>query len=132
MSNRSVQAMQALGRFGELAWFALPSESHPVYGYPQVPYLGWRYRSPREAIAQLIEDAVRALPTQTDWTLERTRRNWVLLPTRILLEARGLENPAFADVVHSVSVQDQEFCHRALSDFELIIQSLQQIQLPEE
>lgn len=93
--------------------------------------MGWRYASPRERVAQLIEETVRALPTQVEWTLDRTRRNWLLLPTRLLNEAQGLHNPAFAEVVHSVNVQDQEFCFRALSDFELIIESLRQVPIPE-
>jgi hypothetical protein len=54
-----------------------------------------------------------------------------LLPTRILREAGGLESPAFADAVQSVTVEDQDFCFRALSDFELIIQGLQRIPVPE-
>lgn len=128
MSTRSTQSRQALSRFGELAWFSLTLDSHPVYGYLQVPYMGWRYANPREEVAQLIEDVVKTSPTQVEWTLDRTRRNWLLLPTRILHDAQGLENPAFADAVHSVSVEDQEFCSRALSDFELIIQRLQQAQ----
>lgn len=93
--------------------------------------MGWRYTCPQEEVARLIEDIVKMSPTQVDWTLDRTRRNWVLVPTRIVHDAQGLENPAFADAVHSVNVEDQEFCSRALSDFELIIQRLQQAQIPE-
>ncbi|MPY50288.1 hypothetical protein [Streptomyces acidicola] len=123
--------MQVLSRFGELAWFSLPAETHPVYGYPQVPYMGWRYASPREGVAQLIEHSVSELQTQVEWTLDRTKRNWLLLPSRILSEAQGLDNPGFADVVHSINVHDQNFCFKALSDLELIIQSLQEVSIPE-
>jgi hypothetical protein len=132
MSTRGEQAMQVLSRFGELAWFKLPTEINPTYGYPQVPYVGWRYTRPQEGVAQLIETAVAALPTQVDWTLDRSRKNWVLIPTRILREAQGLANPAFRDVVHSVNTRDHEFCLSALSDFELIIQRLQQLPIPED
>lgn len=132
MSTRSVRAMQVLSRFGELAWFSLPSEKHPVYGYPQVPYMGWRYASTQEYVARLIEDAVGALSTEVEWTLDRTRKNWLLVPTRILREAHGLDSPAFANVVHSVNTQDHEFCFRALSDLDLILQRLQQIPIPKE
>ncbi|GAA4039156.1 hypothetical protein [Streptomyces shaanxiensis] len=131
MSARSVKAKQALTRFGELAWFSLPVEVNPVFGYPQVSYMGWRYQLPREGVAQLIEDVVRELQTQVEWTLDRTRRNWVLLPSRILIEAQGLEDPAFANVVHSINVHDQEFCSAALTDLELIIQRLQAVPIPE-
>lgn len=122
--------MQVLSRFGELAWFSLPSDKNPVHGHPQVPYMGWRYTSTQEDVARLIEDCVGALPTEVEWTLDRTRRNWLLVPTRILREAHGLESPAFANVVHSVNTQDYEFCFRALSDLDLIIQYLQQAPIP--
>ncbi|MET8803907.1 hypothetical protein [Streptomyces sp. NPDC004546] len=123
--------MQALSRFGELAWFKLPTEYNDVYGYHQVPYMGWRYTSPQEDVGQYIANAVREVPTQVEWELDRSRRNWILLPNRILREAQGLENPAFADVVHFINVNDREFCLKALSDFEQIILHLQQIPLPE-
>ncbi len=93
--------------------------------------MGWRYAFPEEGVAQLIEAAVRALPTQIDWEIDRTRRNWVLVPTRVLREAQGLADPSFRDVVHSINVQDQEFCLKALSDFDLIIQHLLQVHISE-
>lgn len=132
MSTRSVQAMRVLSRFGELAWFSLSAETHPVYGYSQVPYMGWRYESPQEKVAQLIEDAVNGLSTQVEWTLDRTRRNWLLLPSRIVREAHGLEDPAFANVVHSININDQEFCARAQTDLELIIRRLQESPIMED
>lgn len=101
--------MQGLSRLGELAWFKLPEEYNHAYGYRHVPYMGWRYTSPQEGIAQYIEDAVRGAPTQVSWELNRSRRNLILLPSRILREAQGIESPAFADAVHSVNVHDQEF-----------------------
>jgi hypothetical protein len=94
--------------------------------------MGWRYAFPEEGVAQLIEAAVRALPTQIDWEIDRTRRNWVLVPTRVLREAHGLADPSFRDVVHSINVQDQEFCLKALSDFDLIIQHLLQVHISED
>lgn len=94
--------------------------------------MGWRYTSAQEDLARLIEDAVGALPTKVEWTLDRTRKNWLLVPTRILREAHGLASPAFANVVHSVNTQDHEFCFRALSDLDLILQRLQQVPIPKE
>lgn len=123
--------MQALSRFGELAWFSLPVEINPYYGYPQVPRLGWRYKSPQVNVGQFIEEVVKEVHTQVDWTLDRTRRNWVLLPSRILSEAHGLEDPAFSNVVHSINTCDQEFCLKALADLELITQHLQEVPIPE-
>lgn len=90
MSTRSARAMKVLSRLGELAWFSLPSEKHPVYRYPQVPYMGWRYTSAEEDTAHPIEEVVGALSTKVEWTLDRTRKSWLLVPTRILREAKIL------------------------------------------
>lgn len=122
--------MKALSRFGELAWFKLPAEYNHEYGYHQVAYMGWRYTAPKEGIDQFIEDAVKGVSTQLEWTLDKTRRNWILLPNRVLLEAQGLENPAFADVIHSMNTQDQEFCIKSISDIDLIVQHLQRVPTP--
>ncbi|MGX1132822.1 hypothetical protein RKD49_005012 [Streptomyces glaucescens] len=130
MSTRSERARQALGRFGELAWFKLPVEINPTHGYHQVSYLGWRYTSADEEVARFIEAAVKDSPTEIDWTLDRTRRNWVLVPTRLLREANGLAGPAFADAVHTVNTQDQQFCLKTQSDMDVIIKHLQQVALP--
>ncbi|MFJ7175743.1 hypothetical protein ACIQXA_04780 [Streptomyces massasporeus] len=132
VSSRGGQAVQALSRFGELEWFKLPTEFNAAHGYAQVPYMGWRYGFPEEGVAQLIEAAVKALPTQVEWEIDRTRRNWVLVPMRVLCEAHGLADPSFRDVVHSINVQDQEFCLKALSDFELIVQHLLQAHISED
>ncbi|GHC48480.1 hypothetical protein GCM10010309_03900 [Streptomyces violaceochromogenes] len=132
VSSRGERAVQALSRSGELEWFKLPTAFNATYGYAQVPYMGWRYVFPEEGVAQLIEAAVRALPTQVDWEIDRTRRNWMLVPMRVLREAHGLADPSFRDVVHSINVQDQEFCLKALSDFELIIQHLLQVHISED
>ncbi|MER6428781.1 hypothetical protein ABT272_13665 [Streptomyces sp900105245] len=125
MSTRSEKAAQALSRFGELAWFKLPTEHHKLHGYHQVAHMGWRYRAPTNGIAVHIEDVVDAVPTQVAWTLDRTRRNWLLVPSRIAREAGGLEGPSFADIVHSINTQDQEFCLKTLSDLDLIVRRLE-------
>ncbi|WP_330459537.1 hypothetical protein OIB37_23305 [Streptomyces sp. NBC_00820] len=131
MSIQSTQAIQALSRFGNVSWFKLPAEYNPFYDYPQVSYMGWRYTSPREEVAQLIDDILRKLPTQVEWTLDRTRRNWLLVPTRLLREAHGLADPSFSNVVHSINVSDPDFCRNSLSDLELIIQKIQQVSIIE-
>ncbi|MEW2255055.1 hypothetical protein [Streptomyces sp. NPDC047869] len=130
MSTRTVDAIKALSRFGELAWFKLPAEYNDEYGYHQVAYMGWCYKAPQEGVDQFIEDAVKGIPTQLEWVLDQTRRNRILLPNRVLFEAGGLENPAFADVVHRMNTQDQEFCIKSISDVALIIQYLQRIPTP--
>ncbi|MDX2596514.1 hypothetical protein PV343_30305 [Streptomyces sp. WI03-4A] len=122
--------MQALSRFGDLAWFKLPTEYNAVYGYRQVPYMGWRFVVSNVNVALLIQAVVEKLSTQVEWTFDRTSRNWLLFPSRILQEAQGLDNPAFANAVSSISAHDEEFCRKAFSDLELIIASLQEATVP--
>ncbi|MDT0402323.1 hypothetical protein [Streptomyces edwardsiae] len=131
MENRFTCAAQTLSRFGELEWFGLSGESNSVYGYLQVPYMKLRFKNRDERTAQLIEDAVRDTPTQLEWTLDKARRNWVLLPSRIILEARDLLNPAFAEAVNRINAQEPDFCRTALSDFDLIIAHLQEVEIPD-
>lgn len=102
-----------------------------MYGYPQVPYMGWRYKSPRDKVAEFLDGVMHEVHTRVEWTLDTSRRNWVLLPSRILIEARGLENPAFENVVHSINVQDREFCLESQSDLELIVQRFREVSVPE-
>lgn len=94
--------------------------------------MGWRYRSPTEEIAGFIEGAVKSTPTQTEWTLDRTGKNWVLVPTRLVQVAQGLGDPKFKEAVHSLNTQDQDFCSLALSDFDLIVNRLLHASVPEE
>ncbi|MFF9275398.1 hypothetical protein [Streptomyces griseosporeus] len=128
--SRAEKAMETLSRFGELAWFKLPTEQNPQYGYRQVTYMGWRYLSPREGLDEFIEGAVREVPTQLDWTFDRSGRNWMLLPSRILEEAQGFSQPGFSDTLHSINLNEPDFCISSLSDFDLIIQHLRNISPP--
>ncbi|MFF9175747.1 hypothetical protein [Streptomyces sp. NPDC014793] len=122
--------MKALSRFGELAWFKLPTECNAERGYRQLAYMGWRYKAPKEGIDRFIESVVKGVPTQLEWVLDVTRMNWVLLPERVLIEAQGLADPAFAEVIHSMNTQDQEFCIKSIDDIDLIVQHLQRIPIP--
>ncbi|MGW2486748.1 hypothetical protein ACWCV9_05935 [Streptomyces sp. NPDC001606] len=109
----------------------LSADYNNIYNYHPVAYMGWRFKAPSEEIAQAIDNAIQESPTQTEWTLDRTRRNWVLVPTRVLQEAQGLSNPAFSDVIRTTAIQDQEFCLTTISDLDLIVQHLQQVATPE-
>ncbi|MGA5124071.1 hypothetical protein ACPCAG_12240 [Streptomyces pseudogriseolus] len=131
MSKRSALAARTLSRFGELEWFGLSAESNPVHGYLQVPLMKWRFKVRSGRTAHLISDSVRASSTQVEWTLDVSRRNWVLLPSRVFNEARGLANPAFSEAIELITTQDQEFCRRALADFEHSISGLREVSIRE-
>ena len=131
MKDRWRDGLRALSRFSEIEWFGISTESNSVYGYLQVPRMKWRFKDRSEHTARLIEGVVKDAPTQVEWTLDRTRRNWVLLPSRIILEAQGLEGPAYSDVIHRIAADEQDFCRKALSDFDEIVTCLQEVVMPE-
>jgi hypothetical protein len=73
---------------------------------------------------QTIEDAVRATPTQVDWRVDTSRRNWLLAPARILGNgADPAASPAFDERVEAAT-RDQSFCAQALSDLDAIMRTL--------
>lgn len=117
--------MQVLGELGELAWFKLSSERHPLHGYQQLVFLAWRFKDPQEGVAEIIEHEVDAAPTQVDWTLVTSERNWYLTPSRVANEIKIRGNSNFNDITHEITTGDQEFCMKALVDFESIIRRLE-------
>ncbi|WP_393060485.1 hypothetical protein [Streptomyces sp. LN549] len=88
--KRNERARQVLSRFGDVAWFRSPVERHPVNGYLQVAFVGWRYTEPREELKTVFDSAVREAPKQVEWTFG-SARNWMIVPTRLIQEA-GADN----------------------------------------
>ncbi|MFF5975121.1 hypothetical protein ACFY7C_26805 [Streptomyces sp. NPDC012769] len=127
MSERSRLIGETLNRLGTLQWIRLSGGKHPVYGYYQVPFLGVRFEIARREHLRLIERAVRDTPTSEGWIIDASRRNWLLAPSAIL---EGGDNPAaspgFDESVESAML-DQDFCIRALADFDAIIRTLRDL-----
>ncbi|MDX2290708.1 MULTISPECIES: hypothetical protein [Streptomyces] len=124
VSERFNLAREALSRFGELRWIRLSGGRHPLYGYQQVPFLGWRFTQPDEERLRAIEDARKATPTRYEWRIDTSRRNWILAPSRLLGEVgEHAASPEFDERVNQL-MQDQEFCLRALEDLDAILRSL--------
>ncbi|WP_158822241.1 hypothetical protein [Streptomyces sp. NRRL F-5727] len=117
-------ARKALGRFGELQWIRVSGEQHPLYGYPQVPFLGWRFAEPDEGKLCGIENALQTTPTQYEWRIDTSRRNWLLAPSRLFGGADGsAASPEFDERVNQL-MRDQDFCLRALEDLNAILRTL--------
>lgn len=123
--------MQTLGRFGRLAWFKLSAGHHPVYGYQQVPYMGWRYDPPQPDTADLVRATVARTPTQVDWQLDTADRNWLLAPS-VLLSKEGAETTSFQDRVRELVNGNQDFCKRAQADLDAILGNLERLAADQE
>ncbi|MFH8625743.1 hypothetical protein ACH4A8_28305 [Streptomyces vietnamensis] len=127
MPTRFRSAGETLSRLGSLKWLKVSGGRHPNYGYHQVPLLGWRFEESRADHLRLIELAVRTTPTQVDWRIDTSRRNWLLAPARILGDGEdAAASPAFDDRVH-LAMQDQDFCVRASADLDAILRTLRDL-----
>lgn len=123
MTELGEHAGRVLSRFGELEWFRSSALTHPVYGYQQVPHLGFRFREPREEIAGLIREVLRDFTGRVEWTLDTTRKNWLLVPTAVMARENEADAKWFSNALVDM-VSDQEFCLSALSDLREIIEML--------
>lgn len=120
--KRNERARQVLSRFGDVAWFRSPVERHPVYGYLQVAFVGWRYTEPREELKTVFDSAVRGAPKRVEWTFG-SARNWMIVPTRLIQEA-GADNQNFNEAMDAIRERDQEFCAATAEDIERIFRAL--------
>ncbi|TXS22467.1 hypothetical protein EAO71_23375 [Streptomyces sp. ms191] len=124
MPTRFHLAGETLSRLGVLEWFKLSAGPHPDHGRLHVPYAGWRFARPGPEKLRTVEEAVRTTPTQVDWRVEASRRNWLLAPARILGDGPNpAASPAFDERV-AEAARDQEFCARALEDLDGIMRTL--------
>lgn len=128
MAARALHYMQTLTRIGRLAWYKSSTERHPLHGYQQLPYIGMRFSEPRESAAELITQALNDTPLEIEWALDTSTKNWILAPCRLFSQIDELGE--FHDAVHSITVNDQEFCEAALGDLDKIIDRLAQMVPP--
>ncbi|MFE2020297.1 hypothetical protein ACFW9O_19895 [Streptomyces sp. NPDC059499] len=120
--KRNERARQVLGRFGDVVWFRSPVDRHPVHGYRQVAFVGWRFAEPHEELKEVFESAVREAPDKVEWTF-RSVRNWMIVPTRLIQEA-GPNAQNFNEAMNAIRERDQEFCAATAVDLEGIFQVL--------
>ncbi|MFE7585619.1 hypothetical protein ACFU5Y_29090 [Streptomyces gardneri] len=128
MSELFDLAGETLSGLGSLRWLRVSGGRHPDYGYHQVPFLGWRFEDPSAEKLRRIERAVATTPTQVDWRIDTSRRNWLLAPARILGDGDNpAASPAFDDRVDS-AMQDQDFCVQAWADLDAMLRTLRDLQ----
>ncbi|WP_407552405.1 hypothetical protein QOM21_21640 [Streptomyces sp. Pv4-95] len=125
MSVTGQQILKTLSLFDPIEWIRTSSGRNPVEGYTQSPHVAWRFADGGDVeIARLIETLVRNSPTENDWTLDYSARNWLLAPSRVLNECSS-DNISFRQAVMRITLSDPDFCELANSDLALIISRLQ-------
>lgn len=118
--------MKALSSLGQLQWFKLSAGPHPVYLYEHVPYVAWRFTAPTRESIDTILDAVHSAPSDTEWVLDTSRKNWILAPARVIRISGGADSELFHEATQEVINRDQNFCRKALEDFDAVLASLEQ------
>ncbi|MGA4943995.1 hypothetical protein [Streptomyces cinereoruber] len=132
MTSRFQRAGRTLSLLGPLRWLRLSGDRHPLYGYQQVSFLGWRFEEPDAEKLRIVEQAVRTTPTREEWRIDTSRRNWALVPSRLLGEGENpVASPGFDERV-SLAMRDQDFCVRALLDLDAILDTLRGLVAPGE
>lgn len=127
MPVRSERAGNAIRAFGELGWFKIPSVVHPLCGYQQIPYKGWRYKNPRDSTRSLFQRVAAEAPEQLEWIFDSSSKNWLLIPARLSqqnLEASGM---SFPEMTQAVREEDQEYCRSTNLDLDRIIEFLERM-----
>lgn len=127
MPVRSERAGNAIRAFGELGWFKIPSAVHPLYGYHQIAYMGWRYKNPTECMGSLFQRVAAEAPEQVEWIFDSSSKNWLLIPARLSqqnLEASGI---SFPEMTQTVREEDQEYCRSTNLDLDRIIDFLERM-----
>ncbi|MET9025576.1 hypothetical protein ABZW96_08110 [Nocardia sp. NPDC004168] len=116
-----VDFITRLKRYGDLEWYRHAGGIGDG-GTPSPPLVVWRFPEPQPArVAELLHEATLADNREIDWLFDTTRRNWVLTPSRLIVEKElhGLATEAQAGDL--LVRTDPEFCHRSVRDFERII-----------
>ncbi|MFE7741492.1 hypothetical protein [Nocardia sp. NPDC057455] len=117
----SADFITRLKRYGELEWYRHAGGLGDD-GAPAPPLVVWRFPEPRPVrLAELLHEAVVADNREIDWLFDTTRRNWVLVPLRVMAEKDSHKLATEAQAADLLVKTDLEFCRRSVRDFERII-----------
>ncbi|BDU01692.1 hypothetical protein [Nocardia sputorum] len=109
-----------LKRYGDLEWYRHAGGTGDD-GTPTPPLVVWRFPEPQPArLAELLHEAASAENREIDWLFDTTRRNWVLVPSRVMAEKERHGLATEAQAVDLLVRTDPDFCHRSVRDLERI------------
>lgn len=115
-----------LKQYGDLEWYRHAGGVGDD-GTSTPPLVVWRFAEPRPArVAELLHEAAFANHREIDWLFDTTRRNWVLVPSRVMAEKERHGMATEAQAADLLVRTDSEFCRRSVRDFERIIAVLDQ------
>ncbi|MBF6164854.1 hypothetical protein IU486_08715 [Streptomyces gardneri] len=108
-------------RHGDLEWYRHAGGMGDD-GTHAPPLVVWRFPEPQPTrVAALLHKAAFADDREIDWLFDTTRRNWVLVPSRVMAEKELHALATEAQAVDLLIRTDREFCRSAVRDFERII-----------
>ncbi|WP_157838359.1 hypothetical protein [Nocardia farcinica] len=115
-----------LKRYGDLEWYRHAGGTGDD-GTPTPPLVVWRFPEPQPArLAELLHEAAVADNREIDWLFDTSRRNWVLVPSRVMAEKEHHGLATEAQAADLLTRTDPEFCQQSVRDFERIIAVLDQ------
>ncbi|MFM9369797.1 hypothetical protein [Streptomyces sp. Da 82-17] len=124
MSARGDRVRRNLGEFGELGWYKFALPEHTTYGYPQVPYVSWRYQKPVDGLEALLRGIFDDVQTDVSWDFDTSGRNWLLAPSRLMEEASKLGRRGFPEALDRIMEADPDFCVTANADLDRMLDAV--------
>ncbi|WP_433654474.1 hypothetical protein ACQPW1_27510 [Nocardia sp. CA-128927] len=113
--------------YGELEWYRHAGGADNE-GAAVPPLVVWRFAEPRPVeLEDLLRGIVESDSREIDWLFDTTRRNWVLVPARVMAEKELHNFPTEAQAVALLEREDPEFCRSSVHDFDRIIAALDRI-----
>ncbi|WP_459545562.1 hypothetical protein [Nocardia sp. X0981] len=124
---RSREFIMLLKNFGKVEWYRHVGGIDGD-GRARPPLVVWRFSEPRPVeFAAGLRGIVEADSREVDWLFDTSRRNWVLVPSRVMEEKHRHGFAVEAQAVDLLQGEDPEFGQRSVSDFERILRALDQL-----
>ncbi|MCX0274642.1 hypothetical protein NLM24_28925 [Nocardia zapadnayensis] len=119
--------IKLLKNFGNVEWYRHAGGLNDD-GTSRPPLVVWRFSEPRPMdFKDKLHGIVEADDREIDWLFDTSRRNWVLVPSRVMEEKNRHGFAVEAQAVSLLEREDPEFCQRSVSDFERILRALDQL-----
>ncbi|WP_148311021.1 hypothetical protein [Nocardia brasiliensis] len=116
-----------LRSYGNLEWYRHAGGVRDD-GSSAPPVVAWRFADPRPiGFAERLRAIVDSESRGIDWLFDTTRRNWVLVPMRVMAAKEENRFATEAQAVEFLEQHDEEFCEQSVKDFDRIIGELDEL-----